>query len=308
MLTNLLLVFKPKNETYTDSRTETRKLGYKKEKVGKKKKHSGYSSSDDEGLERVRNGSRKKKKWYVSNDDMSSNSEESGSQSESERDRKKHRSWKKEKKMPSDCSNIENKSRPKKKSRSRIKGYSSVSESESRSESEKSSEEENHHKGGMRKKDQKRGTNSDNVENDLIGMVYLTSYSHIILSNILFYTYLSLLGLVKSDDSRGSQSRNSMNIVRKELGLEWMLRPKDNKENSSSKAALIEPEEASAEEVYFHSLPPLFFIAFCISLFLSLCLCVYVCVCVRSLWLLVSWCVTKITYVRLNAIFAILLC
>ncbi|GFP95886.1 cwf19-like protein 2 [Phtheirospermum japonicum] len=172
-----------KEKDETPSTKETRKSGHRKEKAEKKKKHSRHSSSDDEGLERIKSGSRKKKKWYDPNEDMSSFSEESGSQSESERDRKKR------------------KSQSKKKSKSRRRGYSSVSESSSSgSEREKS-------------------RNSDNVGSDLIG------------------------------DRKGSQSLNSNNIVRKEMGLEWMLRPKDDKESNSSKASLIEPEEASVEEI-----------------------------------------------------------
>ncbi|KAL3649076.1 hypothetical protein CASFOL_005479 [Castilleja foliolosa] len=159
---------KEKDETH--STKETRKSAYKKDNAKKKKKYSRYSSSDDEGLERIKGGSRKKK-WYDPNEDISSSSEENGSQSESEGAKKKR------------------KSRSKKKSKSLRRDYSPGSESSSGSEREKTS------------------------------------------------------------DSKGSQSLNSNNTVRKEMGLEWMLRPKDDKESNSSKASLIEPEEASFEEI-----------------------------------------------------------
>ncbi|KAK6161384.1 hypothetical protein DH2020_004765 [Rehmannia glutinosa] len=227
---------------------ETRKSGHRKEKVGRKKKHSHYSSSDD-GLERIKSGSRKKKKWYDSDEDMSSFSDESDSQSEVERDRKKRRSSKKEKKRHDDSLDNKYKHRSKKKSRSRRKDYSSENESSTSSEREKSSEEGNHHKGGMSKwmEDEKWGTNSGNVENDLTGTCYLNLT--LIISGRIFYIYLILLWHVKSDDSKGSQSLNSNNVVRKELGLEWMLRPKDTNDNISKKSSLIEPEEAPAEEI-----------------------------------------------------------
>ncbi|KAI3469702.1 hypothetical protein Pfo_026365 [Paulownia fortunei] len=214
-------VDKAKDETFSDSRKETRKSAHKKEKVGRKNKHSHYSSSGDEGLERIKSGSRKKKKWYDSDEDLSSFSEESGSQSELEHDRKKRRSWKREKKRHDDSLDKEYKSRSKKKARSRRKDYSSENESLSGSEREKSSEEGSHHKGGMSrsKEDEKWGRNNDNVENDSI------------------------------DDSKRSQSHNSNNIVRKEMGLEWMLRPKNNTENISNKSSHTEPVEASAEEI-----------------------------------------------------------
>ncbi|KAL6519941.1 hypothetical protein OROMI_032835 [Orobanche minor] len=184
-----------------DSRKKRRKSGHKKEKIGTKMKHSRYSSSDDDGVEGIKSGSRKKKKWYDSNEDMSSNSEESGSHIEVDRDRKKRKSWKKEKKRHDHSSDNEYKIRSKKKSHRRKKGYSSDKKSGSGSESEKSSENGIHHKGGVRKEDVECGTkNSDKVDND---------------------------------------------NMRKEMGLGWMLRPKDNKDNYSNKASLNEQEEAS---------------------------------------------------------------
>ncbi|XP_073038005.1 uncharacterized protein [Primulina eburnea] len=73
----------------------------------KKRKNKHYScSSSDEDLERIKSGSRKKKKWYDSYEDLSSKSEYSCSQSESECDQKKYRIRKREKKMHNDRSEI----------------------------------------------------------------------------------------------------------------------------------------------------------------------------------------------------------
>ncbi|KAK4425547.1 CWF19-like protein 2 [Sesamum alatum] len=187
---------KDKDETFSTSRNERKKSGHRKEKIGRKQKHSRYSSSDDEGLERIKTGSRKKKKWYDSEEDLSSSSEKSDSQSEEEHDRKKRRRRKGEKKRRADSSDNERKSRSKKRASSRRKNYSSEDESLSGSEREDTCGE------GSQK-----------------------------------------------DDSKGSQSQNSSSIVRKEMGLEWMLRPKDNTEKASNKSFHIEPEEAPAEEI-----------------------------------------------------------
>ncbi|KAH6821645.1 CwfJ-like family protein [Perilla frutescens var. hirtella] len=171
-----------------DSRKEKRKSARRKEKLGRRDKHSRYSSSDDEGLERIKSGSRKKKKWYDSEEDLSSFSNKSGSESESERDQKRHRSRKGEKEKRDDISDKEHKSRSKKKAKRQRGEYSS----ESDFESERSSKEGGHHK--------------------------------------------------------GSQLKDSNNILREEMGLGWMLRP-NNSDEISSKSPLIEAGKASVEEI-----------------------------------------------------------
>ncbi|KAG8370348.1 hypothetical protein BUALT_Bualt14G0107600 [Buddleja alternifolia] len=178
---------KEKDETLDDSRKERRKSRHRKKKDGRKNKHSRYSSSEDEDLEKIKSGSRNKKKWYDPDEDLSSFSEKSGSQSESENDQKKRRS------------------RSRKRSRTRRKNYSSDDESSDVSERGKSNAEGNHNKGGM--------------SNDLI------------------------------DDSKGSHSQNHSNIVRKEVGLDWMLRPKESTEKTYNQSSNIQPEEAPAEEI-----------------------------------------------------------
>ncbi|XP_011091156.1 CWF19-like protein 2 [Sesamum indicum] len=212
---------KEKDDTFSASRNERKKSGHRKEKSERKKRHSHYSSSDDEGLERIKSGSRKKKKWYDSEEDLSLSSEKSGSESDQEHHRKKHRRRKGKKKRRDDSSDSERKSRSKKRASRRRKNYSSEDESLSCSEREDNCEEGSHDKGGMSrwKDDEKWGKKSDHMENDLI------------------------------DDNRGSQSQNSSSIVRKEMGLEWMLRPKDNTEKASNKSFHNEPEAAPEEEI-----------------------------------------------------------
>ncbi|CAA2999934.1 CWF19 2 [Olea europaea subsp. europaea] len=212
---------KAKDENSDDSKKERRKPGRRKEKHRRKKKTSRYSSSDDEGFERIKSGSRKKKKWYASDEDLSSNSDESRSDDDSEIDHKKRKSLKREKKKHDGSSQDEHRGQSKKKTESRKKQYLSEDGSPYDSRSANSSEERRHHKGekGSRKKDKKRGDEDDTIDSDLY------------------------------DDGEGSLSQNYSNIVRKEMGLDWMLRPKDNTEKTSDKASDMLLEEASTEEV-----------------------------------------------------------
>lgn len=212
---------KAKGENSDDNKKERRKPGRRKEKDRRKKKTSRYSSSDDEGFERIKSESRKKKKWYASDEDLSSDLDESGSDNDSEIDHKKRRSLKSEKKKHDGSTRDELRGRSKKKMESRKKKYLSEDGSPYDSGSANSSEERGHHKGGKGswKKDKKRGGEDDTMDSDLY------------------------------DDGEGSLSQNYSNIVRKEMGLDWMLRPKDNTEKTSDKASDMLLEEASAEEV-----------------------------------------------------------
>lgn len=64
---------------------------------------------------------------------------------------------------------------------------------------------------------------------------------------------LNLLWPFISAGSKGSQSQSS-DLLREETGLGWMLRPKNSSDEISNKSSIIEPEEASVEEVYFLNL------------------------------------------------------
>ncbi|XP_042030499.1 CWF19-like protein 2 isoform X2 [Salvia splendens] len=186
-------------------------------KLRKKSKHSRYGSSDDECPERIKSGSRKKKIWYDSNEDLSSFSDESDSQSEGH-DPKRHKNRKGEKKNKRSSDN-EHRSKLKKKAKSRRRDYSSEYKSSGDSESERSGEERGHHRGEMNKSKRKKewGINSDEMENKL------------------------------TTGSKGFQSQSS-DLLREETGLGWMLRPKNSSDEISNKSSLIEPEEASVEE------------------------------------------------------------
>uniref|UniRef100_A0A5B6ZK00 Putative CWF19-like protein 2 n=1 Tax=Davidia involucrata TaxID=16924 RepID=A0A5B6ZK00_DAVIN len=199
---------KAQDENPDASRRERKKSSGRKEKDRRKKKSSHYSSSDDEDLERIKKGSKMKKKWYSSN--------ESESESGSDQDEKKHRNRKMEKKRCEDSSEDEDRGRSKKKSRSGRKDYSSGDYSSYDSESEDG---DRRRKKNGRKKGKEREGGKDAMEVDL------------------------------HDDGGGSHSLNDKDIVRKEMGLEWMLRPKDDMERKSATTSDHKPEEPPAEEI-----------------------------------------------------------
>lgn len=163
-------VFKEKDGKSYGSRKESKKSRRHKEKLRRKNKDSRYSSSDDEGLERIKSGSRKKKKWYDSNEDLSSSSD--GSVGLSEEESKRHKIRKGEKKKHDDSFDNEYKSKSKKKSKSRVQEYSSES---SGSGSARCDEERGHHREGMKRSKNKEewDITSEKMENALMSMYYL---------------------------------------------------------------------------------------------------------------------------------------
>lgn len=56
---------------------------------------------------------------------------------------------------------------------------------------------------------------------------------------------------ILDNDFDGSKSRNDHELVRKEMGLDWMLRPKDNVDKIPESVSNCSAEETPAEEVYF---------------------------------------------------------
>ncbi|CAK9183886.1 unnamed protein product [Ilex paraguariensis] len=148
---------KAQEKNVNDSSRERKKSGSKKRKDRRKKKSSRCHSSDDE-LEKIKKGSRRKNKWYTSDDELSSNSSESESGSDSDRDKKKRRGKKKE------------------------------------------------------KKDKERDGEKNDVEEDL---------------------------------HENGGGLDSINIVRKEMGLEWMFRPTEKITTSPNH----QPEKTQAEEI-----------------------------------------------------------
>ncbi|GFZ12098.1 CwfJ-like family protein [Actinidia rufa] len=216
---------KAQDEDLGDSRRETRSSVKKKEKGRGKKKSSRYGSSDEDDLERIAKGSRKKKKWY-SSDEHSSYSTENESQSCSDKDEKKGWNRKREKKRYDDGSEDEARDRSKKKLRNRRNNYSSEDHSLSNSEDEDkdgyNGRKDKHRKGSKRYGRKKRSERGGEIE---------------------------LMGDDLTDDGSGSHPLdNSNNIVRKEMGLEWMLRPKDSLERKPATTS-DQPEEPQAEEM-----------------------------------------------------------
>lgn len=216
-------VDKAQNEDLDDSRRKGKNASSKKEKGRRKKKSSRHGSSDEDDLERIGKGSRKKKKWY-SSEECSSYSTGEESQGSSDEDEKKSRNRKKDKKRYGDFSGDEARDRSKKKSRSGTKDYSSEDYSLSNSDDEqkdgRSGREDKQRKGSKtrgRSKGSQRGSEMESVRDDLTG------------------------------HGRGSQSVDSSNTVRKEMGLEWMLRPKENIEREPATTS-DQLEEPQAEE------------------------------------------------------------
>ncbi|KAA8527716.1 hypothetical protein F0562_035415 [Nyssa sinensis] len=88
MLSGLKFIPRDQIDTAQDeksnaSRRERKKSSGRKEKKRRKKKSSHCSSSDDD-LERIKKGSKMKKKWYSSDEDFSSYSDKSESESASD--------------------------------------------------------------------------------------------------------------------------------------------------------------------------------------------------------------------------------
>ncbi|KAK3190252.1 hypothetical protein Dsin_029813 [Dipteronia sinensis] len=186
-----------------------KKSGSRKEKHRKKKNSSNYSSSDD-CLERIKKGSRKNKKWYSS--DEYSSSESGGS---SKQDGKKQRSRKrKSKKSNDDSTGDEFRSRSKKKFSSSKKSYSSEDYSSSGSEYERQK--------GSTKDERKKGKKGQNEEYPMSDNL--------------------------SDDGTKSNSFKEKEVVRKEMGLEWMLRPAEREDRRPPVTVDNQLEETPAEE------------------------------------------------------------
>lgn len=53
------------------------------------------------------------------------------------------------------------------------------------------------------------------------------------------------------NDFDGSKSHNDHELVRKEMGLDWMLQPKVNVDKIPESVSNCSAEETPAEEVYF---------------------------------------------------------
>ncbi|KAJ4843823.1 hypothetical protein Tsubulata_014030 [Turnera subulata] len=185
----------------------------RRQKSGRKKdKHKtrkkSYSSDDD--LDKIKKGSRRNKKWYSSEEDSSEYSSESESEDNSpDRGKKKSKSRRKGKRDIRNRSEDEFSDGAKKKSRGSKKYYS---EEFSSDESGKVSGKNRRNKSKDRRGGKKGATD------DL------------------------------SDDKEEPLSGNRIEIARKEMGLDWMLRPGEKTIREPAVTVDQQPEESPSEE------------------------------------------------------------
>ncbi|KAL6970518.1 hypothetical protein U1Q18_030217 [Sarracenia purpurea var. burkii] len=210
-------VDKAPDEDLNDLRREGKNSDGKKEKHRRKRKSSRFGSSDEDDLERIGKGSRNTKKY--SSDAFSSYSTENESQNGSDQVEKKRKNRKREKKRYGDGSEDEARDRLHRKSRSRKRNYSPEDYSLSNSEDE---DMDGFTGGGYKKRRKNHGRKKGSGTG----------------------------GEVESmeDDDSGSHPPDNNNIVRKEMGLEWMLRPKANMEEKLAVTS-NQLEELQAEEI-----------------------------------------------------------
>ncbi|KAK9700129.1 hypothetical protein RND81_08G219100 [Saponaria officinalis] len=165
-----------------------------KSRSKREKNRAKYGSSDDEGLERIKKGSRKKK-WYSSDECSESSSEEddesdsSGGGSEKKRSRKR-----------------------KGKSRDRVekKGKKSGRSKRKKNTSEDSSSDDKEDERRGRREGKSKSREKSRKVGDL-------------------------------DGEGGSSPGNNIDIVRKEMGLDWMLRPDDRPKKTIDEKQPVEP-------------------------------------------------------------------
>ncbi|KDP45651.1 hypothetical protein JCGZ_17258 [Jatropha curcas] len=179
------------------------------DKHRRKRKNSHYSSGSDDSIGKINKGSRKKKKWYSSDDYSSEDSSDDDSDYSSDKIEKEQRNRRKNKRGNNYSSGNEYSDRSKKRPRSGKKHDSSSSAPED--EGYKGSG-----KGGSKKYKEKGGKS---VANDL------------------------------TDDGR-----EDIEITRKEMGLDWMLRPADrrpavNVDEQPEKPALEEMKSVDPREL-----------------------------------------------------------
>lgn len=203
---------------------QKKRSGSHDDKRRKGKRSSRCSSSDGEDLERIKKGSRKK--WY-SSDEYSSSSYSSGNESEgnSDRDRRKSQSKRKGKRSSEDMSKDEVSYRSKKRSSSDKKEYISEDHSSPPSDGEDSdsySDRKERRKKGSRKDGKKKSKNR---------------------------SQRSLVDEEFSDGGRGTSPSKDGEIARKEIGLEWMLRPEGKTDRTPTVIVEEQPKETQVEEI-----------------------------------------------------------
>ncbi|TKY50947.1 CWF19 protein 2 [Spatholobus suberectus] len=203
--------FIPRDQVHDDEEDmdsiskERKKSDKRREKNKRKGRSSRNSSDDDDGLDKIKKGSRKKK-WYSSDEDSSFYTTES----ESEKDEKKRR--RKAKKKRDDGSSRDSGERSKARSRSRSgkEEYTSGDEENSSYSSDGSDSFL-----GRQGKHQKFDSKDESKRSK-----------------------------IKGEATSGAvDSTSEMEIARKEMGLDWMLR------SESKSPAVLETKEILSEEV-----------------------------------------------------------
>lgn len=184
---------------------ERKKSDRRREKSKRKGRSSRDSSDDDDGLEKIKKGSRKKK-WYSSDEDSSIYTTES----ESEKGEKKRRMRAKKKRGDGLSRDSGERSKGRSRSRSGKKEYTSEDEEDS-SYSSDGSDTILGRQGKRQKLDRKDGSKRNKIKGE------------------------ATCGTV--------DSTSEMEIARKEMGLDWMLR------SESKKPVVTETEETLSEEV-----------------------------------------------------------
>ncbi|RDX63717.1 CWF19-like protein 2, partial [Mucuna pruriens] len=188
-----------------DSISKERKKSDRREKKKRKGKSSRYSSDDDEGLDKIKKGSRKKK-WYSSDENSSFYTTES----ESDNDEKKRRRKVKKKRDDGSLRDSGERSKARSQSGSGKKEYTSEEEEYS-SYSSDGSGSFSGRQGKRRKSDGKDGSKRNKIKGEAASSMV--------------------------------DSTSEMEIARKEMGLDWMLR------SESKRPAASETEEKLSEEV-----------------------------------------------------------
>ncbi|XP_057980019.1 uncharacterized protein LOC131165888 [Malania oleifera] len=209
-------IHKAQEENFNASVNERKKSSSRKEKHRRKSKGSRYnSSSDDEELERIKKSSRKKKKWYSSDEYSSSYSSGAETDTDSDEDEKKHMNKKKDKRSSNDTSGEEASQRSKKRLIGERKHYSSENCSTSTSDDEE----------GIKGRHQRRSKKNRGIKSK--------KRKH-------------EKGTVEEDNVDDVKEKE---IMRKEIGLEWMVRPEEKTDRQAKIPSEPQPEEHQTAEV-----------------------------------------------------------
>lgn len=100
-----------------------------------------------------------------------------------------------------------------------------------------------------RTRSKKRGTKKDVAGEESLGTYCMVGGFFLINYLLRRDIFGAMLFTIFVDDAGGSHSLTDKEIVRKEMGLEWMLRPSDNSERKPATTSDQVPEEPQADEV-----------------------------------------------------------